>query len=82
MFLKGIKKNKGEVSMGVIRRMKTKSSIEIKRYSKSIVLGGQTLYNGHEFTDANMDAIKKVINKAFEDGRASKAKEIRGVIGA
>lgn len=55
--------------MAAIKTIQTDSTIKIKVYEKSIVLGGnKTLLFKDSPTDEVIDILKSIINQAFEEG--------------
>ena len=66
--------------MSFIKKIKTKTDIDILKYDKSITIDGQVVFNGYPFNDDNINVIKNAINNAFIAGKEAKTDEIKKVL--
>ena len=62
------------------KTVRVKTGTDIRVYEKSIVVGASSLYFNREIEKKDIAAVKHLINSAYEDGKNSKASQVRGLI--
>lgn len=63
--------------MAAEKKIKTKSGVEVRLYSKSLYVNGGMIFNGHAFTESDMQVIVNGLNDAYKEGRNDKAEELK-----